>query len=165
MTLYTITDWLSIFALLIMLGFVGLGVAQWIRRKELSKVDSDIFVLGGFYIIVLSAYLFFEYYVINYRPVLINNFLEPSYPSSTTLLILTVISTAVIEVHRLIQKKELRNWIDFSLCTFGTLMVIGRIFSGVHWITDIIGSFLLSSALILLYVSVNQIVKEEVKKP
>ena len=32
-----------------------------------------------FYIVVMAAYLFFEFYVVNYRPVLINGFLEASY--------------------------------------------------------------------------------------
>ena len=72
MTLYNITDWASVLTLPIMLGFAILGLYQLIKRRSLFKVDSSILVLGGFYIIVLAWYLFFEYCIVNYRPVLIN---------------------------------------------------------------------------------------------
>lgn len=84
MAIYTVTDWLGLIPLCFILGFALLGLIQLIKRKSLFKVDSSILVLGAFYIVVMAAYLFFEFYVVNYRPVLINGFLEASYPSSTT---------------------------------------------------------------------------------
>ena len=85
MAIYTVTDWLGLIPLCFILGFALLGLIQLIKRKSLFKVDSSILVLGAFYIVVMAAYLFFEFYVVNYRPVLINGFLEASYPSSTNL--------------------------------------------------------------------------------
>lgn len=90
MTLYNITDWASILAVLIIFGFAILGLCQWIKRRSLFKVDSSILVLGGFYVVVFTACLFFEFFIINYRPVLINGFLEASYPSSTTMLVMCI---------------------------------------------------------------------------
>lgn len=161
MLLYYITDYLGLFAVLVALGFAVLGLVQLIRRKNLFRVDSSILVLGGFYLLMIGAYLFFEYNVVNYRPVLINHALEASYPSSTTMLVLCVMTTAKMQSHRLIQKKHRRIGINLLVVVFTVSMVIGRILSGVHWCTDIIGGILLSSVLIMLYYSVNQFVESK----
>lgn len=94
MTLYTITDHLSIVPLAIVAGFALLGLMQWIKRKIFWKVDRDILVLGGFYLAVMAIYVLFEVFVVNYRPVLIGGILEASYPSSTTMLVMCVMPTA-----------------------------------------------------------------------
>ena len=112
-SLYNITDWLGLVPIFVCMGFGILGFVQWIKRKSICKVDYDILIL------------LFESVVINYRPVLINGYLEASYPSSTTMLM-----------------------------AFITFMVIGRLVSGVHWFTDIVGGALLSSGLVMLYYSV-----------
>ena len=80
-TLYTITDWMGLLPIAIALGFAVLGLSQLIERKSLCRVDRSILILGGFYVVVLAAYLLFETVVINYRPVLVDGKLEASYPS------------------------------------------------------------------------------------
>ena len=151
MTLYTITDWLGLVPVVFGFGFAVLGLAQWIRRKSICKVDRSILVLGIFYIVTLAAYLLFEEWVINYRPVLIGGFLEASYPSSTTLLVLCVMPTAQFQLHRRIQNPILRRIACTSITVFIALMVVGRLLSGVHWLTDILGGILLASGLVMLY--------------
>ena len=150
-SLYTITDWLGLIPVCCMLGFAMLGLAQWVGRKHISRVDHSILALGGFYVAVTAAYLFFETYVVNYRPVLVNNVLEASYPSSTTLLVLTVMPTTVKQLNARIRKPVVRRGAAFALNCFTGFMVIGRLVSGVHWMTDIIGGVLLSAGLVLLY--------------
>ena len=149
--LYNITDWLGLVPIFLCMGFGVLGLTQWIKRKSICKVDHDIFVLGGFYIITIAAYLFFENVVINYRPVLINGYLEASYPSSTTLLVTCVMPTAVMQFNSRIRNKLLRNIVAATLVAFIAFMVIGRLLSGVHWLTDIVGGALLSTGLVLMY--------------
>ena len=151
MTLYTVTDWLGLVPLAFVMGFGVFGLVQWIRRKHLLKVDPDILVLGGFYMIVLAAYVLFETVVVNYRPVLINGRLEPSYPSSTTMLVRTVMPTAVIQFRDRIKNVALKRCISSAIIVFIAFVVIGRLVSGVHWLTDIIGGALLSAGLVLLY--------------
>jgi len=155
MLLYNITDWLGLVAIIVALGFAVLGLVQLIKKKSLSRVDNSILVLGGFYLLVIAAYLFFEYNIVNYRPVLINSILEASYPSSTTMLVMCIMPTAMMQFHRLIQNKTVRIVVNILLGIFTILMIVGRMLSGVHWFTDILGGMLISSALVMLYHSVN----------
>ena len=150
-SLYNITDWLGLVPLFVCMGFGILGLVQWIKRKSICKVDHDILILGGFYIITIAAYLFFENVVINYRPVLINGYLEASYPSSTILLVMCVMPTAVMQFNSRIRNKLLRNIFAATLVAFIAFMAIGRLLSGVHWLTDIVGGALLSTGLVLMY--------------
>lgn len=151
MTLYTVTDWLGLVPVGICLAFALLGLGQWIRRRSLRRVDRSILVLGGFYLVVIFCYLFFEAFVVNRRPVLIGGVLEASYPSSTTLLVLCVIPTAIMQLRGRIRRRWLSRTISALLTAFLAFMVVGRLLSGVHWITDIIGGGLLSAGLVTLY--------------
>lgn len=151
MGLYELTDLLSVIPLAIIGGFGFLGLVQWIKRKSFAKVDYSILVLGGFYILVLAIFALFEVMVINYRPVLIEGELEASYPSSTTMLVMCVLPTAVMQLRGRIQNRVLNHGVSFVLGAFMGFMVVVRLISGVHWITDIIGGALLSTGLVVLY--------------
>ena len=150
MTLYTITDWLGLVPIAVCLGFGMAGFLQLIRRRSLLRVDSDIVLLGLHYILVILAYLAFEMIPVNYRPVLIDGVLEASYPS-TTLLVLSVMPTLKFQIDRRAEKPSIRTMTGVFAITFSVFMVIGRLISGVHWATDIIGAVLLSMGLFLLY--------------
>ena len=151
MPIYTVTDWLGLVPVAIGFAFAVLGLVQWIRRKHILKVDRSIVLLGIFYLLVLGVYLLFESVVINYRPVLIDGRVEVSYPSSTTLLTLCVIPTAMWQLHRRIKRPVFRYIIQTILILFMLFMVVGRLLAGVHWITDIVGGALLSAGMVLLY--------------
>ena len=160
MSLYTITDWLGLVPLMFVVGFGTLGLIQWIKRKHLLKVDYSIFVLGGFYIVVMAVYVLFEMLVVNYRPVLISGILEASYPSSTTMLVMCVMPTAIMQFNARIKNNVLKQCVTSAIIAFIVFMVIGRLVSGVHWFTDIIGGALLSTGLVLMY---RAIISWEVK--
>ena len=151
MGLYELTDLLSVIPLAIIGGFGLLGLVQWIKRKSFAKVDYSILVLGGFYIVVLVIFALFEVLAINYRPVLIEGKLEASYPSSTTMLVMCVLPTAVMQLRGRIQNPVLNHSASFVLGAFTGFMVVVRLISGVHWVTDIIGGALLSTGLVVLY--------------
>ena len=164
MTLYNITDWAGVLAIFIAFGFAILGLVQWIKRKNIWKVDSSILSLGVFYILVFGVYAFFEFYVINCRPILINGILEASYPSSTTMLAMCVLPTAMMQFHHLIKNIKIRNIVNVSCGLFTAFMVIGRLICGVHWFTDIFGGLLFSIAMILLYCSTNNLILAKEKR-
>ena len=151
MTLYHLTDWLGLVPIIVALGFAILGLGQWIKRKQLSKVDRDLFVLGGFYMVVMTAYLFFEMVTVNYRPVLIEGILETSYPSSTTLLVLCVMPTTLMQCIQRIKNITWKRCVSAVIIAFTIFMVLGRLISGVHWFTDIVGGGLLSAGLVMMY--------------
>lgn len=156
MMLYTVTDWLGLVPIAVALGFAIFGLVQWIKRRRLFAVDRSIFALGGFYIAVITVYIFFEFAVINYRPVLINGYLEASYPSSTTMLVLCVMPTAIMQLCDRIQHSTLKKIVFIFISAFIAFMVIGRIISGVHWISDIIGGVLVSIGLVSIYYALTQ---------
>ena len=150
-TLYTITDWLGLVPIFICLCFGVLGLVQLIKRRSMIRVDPDILLLGIYYVLVIACYLIFEMIPINYRPVLIEGRLEASYPSSTTLLVLSVMPTLMFQANRRVSNAMIRKAVAVFVIAFSAFMVIGRLISGVHWVTDIIGSVLLSAGLYMLY--------------
>lgn len=151
MWVYTVTDWLGLLPIFICMVFGGVGLVQLIKRKSLLKVDKDIILLGVYYVLVIFGYLIFEMIPINYRPILIEGFLEASYPSSTTLLVMSVMPTLAFQSYRRIVNSKIKRGIYVFTVLFTTFMVVGRTVAGVHWLTDIIGSVLLSSGLYLIY--------------
>jgi undecaprenyl-diphosphatase len=152
---YHITDWLGIIPVLLAIFYACLGFYQLITRKSLFKVDKEIVFLGILYLILIGIYLFFENIIVNSRPILINGYLEASYPSSHTLMALTLCGSSIM-----INKKLYTNIISkmFNIISIViiSLTVIGRIISGVHWFTDILGGIIISITLLSLY---NLIIK------
>ena len=142
--LCTATDLLGLIPIGLALGFAVSGLVQLIKRRSLFKVDRSILVLGGFYIAVAAMYLLFEKVVINYRPVLIDGNSEASYPSSTTMLALCVIPTAMMQLKSRIRRTAVRRAVLVILGILTAFLLVGRLISGVHWLTDIIGGVLLS---------------------
>lgn len=151
MALYTVTDWLGLVPLAVCVGFGLLGLIQWIGRRSVCRVDRDLLVLGGYYVVVMAVFLLFESVVINYRPILIEGVLEASYPSSTTLLVMCVMPTAMMQLKDRIKNSLIRRILYAIIVGFVAFMVIGRLVSGVHWFSDIVGGALLSAGLVLMY--------------
>jgi len=163
MSIYTITDWLGLVPICVCLFFGSFGLMQLIRRKSLFKVDYDIIILGIYYIVVIAIFFAFEVVPINYRPILIDGVMEASYPSSTTLLVLSVMPTLVFQANRRLNNTFLKNGIFIYSVLFSIIMVIGRLIAGVHWFTDIVGGILLSAGVFYIYKAVILLCDEENK--
>ena len=151
MGIYNITDWLGLVPFFICMIFGGIGFVQLLKRRSLLKVDYDIIFLGIYYIIVIWGYLIFEMIPINYRPILIEGVMEASYPSSTTLLVLGVMPTLIEQVNRRSESVIFKGTINAFVICFSVFMVLGRLISGVHWLTDIVGAIMLSLGLFCIY--------------
>ena len=132
MTVYVLTDWLGLVPVFVCMLFGCIGFIQLVKRRSLVKVDYDILLLGIYYIVVIAGYLIFEVIPINYRPILIEGRMEASYPSSTTLLVLSVMSTLIFQVKSRVENEVSKRVIGVVSAIFMLFMVVGRLISGVH---------------------------------
>lgn len=148
-----VSDLLGKLALLIAAGFACLGLYQLVTRKSLKKVDADLFVLAGLYASLMLVYIFFEKCVINYRPFILDDAtgLEPSFPSSHTMLSVVIFLSAAYEARRRLKDVTLQKPVRIALGALCAVTVVCRLFSGVHWLTDILGGLFVSGALLSLY--------------
>lgn len=161
MSLYDLTDLLSVIPLGVCALFGLMGAVQLIRRKSLRKVDRDILLLGIYYVAVIGAFFLFEIFPVNYRPVFIEGELEASYPSSTTLLVLSVMPTLMFQADRRCGSVGLKWAVRIFTVLFSAFMVVSRLVCGVHWLTDIVGGLILSAGLFLLYKAAVRIFEEK----
>ena len=163
---YRLTDWLGLVPLLTAGGFAAAGLGQLWRRKSLRRVDRRLLALGAFYLVVIAFYLFFERVVINCRPILLGAGPEASYPSSHTVMAVTVMVTAVMELRALCPKRRgLCRAAEAAAGLVAGITAAGRLLSGVHWLTDIVGGLLLSAALTALYGAVLNLTGEDPALP
>jgi len=63
--------------------------------------------------------------------------------------------TAMMQFGARIRSHALRRWAAVCVTVFTVFMVMGRLVSGVHWLSDIIGGALLSAGLVTLYRAVS----------
>lgn len=158
---YKLSELLGLMSLAVAGGFALLGAWQLVKGRSLRAVDKGIWLLGGFYVLVIFYYVFFDKVVVNYRPVLSEGELEASYPSSHTMLSICVLFTAVHQFHfRLKKWPKLLFWATIACWAVMVETVVCRLMSGVHWLTDIVGGILLSTALISLYCFVAKLLVE-----
>lgn len=161
---YKVTEITGILALLVAAAFGLLGVAQLVTKKSIAKVDIDIIILGGFYVLVMVFYVLFEILTINYRPVILDEGLEASYPSSHSMLVFCIMITAIMQFRSRISEKNVLLVAEIASIVIIAVTVLGRLVSGVHWFTDILGGVLLGSALVMLYYSAIECMKFMRKK-
>ena len=152
-SIYTITEIGGILAIGVVALFAGMGFVQLIRRRSLLKVDRELLLLGGLYVIIGFLYVLFKKVVINYRPVIMPGDLHPesSFPSSHSMLGCTVMGSAYLLVDRYVKNPRTVKLLHV-LCIINMIVIVGgRFLSGVHWFTDILGGILISTALIAGY--------------
>lgn len=149
--LHKTTEYLGYAGAIFPLFFFGLGVYQLFKRKSLKKVDSCIYIAGAFYVLMIIIYELFEALVINCRPVILDGTLEASYPSSHTFLTICFCLSTIFLNNMAYSKKSWTR--PMNICAWILLAIIplGRLFSGVHWLSDILGGVLIGMALVYLF--------------
>lgn len=154
MTWYNITNCLGIISIIIALAYVLIGLIQLVKRKNVFKVDKEIIALGIFYVILAAIYIAFEIFIVNYRPILMDGELEASYPSSHTMLTIFICASAILINSKLFNDNKIAKITNVVALILMIVTVIGRLLSGVHWFTDILGGIIIASALLMSYYTV-----------
>ncbi|MBQ9415146.1 MAG: phosphatase PAP2 family protein [Clostridia bacterium] len=146
---YDITDWLGVAAVLTAAVFAVAGLIEWIRRKSLFKVDRELLILGGLYLIVIGLYLLFELCPVNVRPILLpgSTHPAPSFPSSHTMIVCVIMGSTMTLIPRYIRQKRLCRLLQILCAVVIGVTIVGRLIAGVHWATDILGGCLIAAAL------------------
>lgn len=159
--LYELTDYLGYISLAIAAVYALVGFMQLIKRKSLLKVDKEILMLAGFYAVVIGLYILFEIFIINYRPVVFDEGLEASYPSSHTVLAVCICGSAVLLNKKIFNKVKGIKVVNIACIAILVLTVVGRLLSGVHWFSDILGGIIISAALLMTFYSLLNLNKKE----
>ena len=160
---YKLTQLLGVLAIAVAAVFAVVGLVQLIQRKSLLKVDKKILMLGVIYFLVIMLYVLFEKVPFNYRPVVLDpaEGLEPSYPSTHTMIILTIFGTAVGILSDYIKHTKLVLLLKITALIIMAVTIIGRLICGVHWFTDIAGGVIISLFFINLF---KDLTKETTKQ-
>lgn len=152
-TWYNVSEIMGYFAIAIVAVWGAIGVKQLIKWKSLKAVDTKLYILAAFYVIMLALYIIFDKIAINLRPVIIDakEGLEPSYPSSHTFLAIFVCLSSIIMCEAYIKKNKYRKIVNALTLVLMVAVILTRLMSGAHWITDIIGSLLAGSMLLSFF--------------
>ena len=150
---YQVTNLLGFWAILCGAVFACIGLKQLIERKSLKQVDAKILALGGLFVLLGVIYVLFEKVVINCRPVLMEGETVPeaSFPSSHTVLAFVIFGAIAMMLKDYLQNKRLVSMLQNACLVLILVSVIGRLISGVHWFTDILGGIFLSYALLMVF--------------
>ena len=126
-------------------AYYGLmGLIELIKKKSFKKVNYRYYILACFYAIFVALYFFFEKVIINYRPVIVDGAIEASYPSTHTLLAICLCGTSLIVSKLLIKNETIRKLFDIAAWILMIVIVVARLISGVHWLSDIFGGIIIS---------------------
>ena len=159
---YQVTNLLGFWAILCGAIFACIGLKQLIERKSLKQVDAKILALGGLFVLLGVIYVLFEKVVINCRPVLMEGETVPeaSFPSSHTVLAFVIFGAIAMMLKDYLQDKRLVSMLQNACLVLILVSVIGRLISGVHWFTDILGGIFLSVALLQAFSGILEKLKE-----
>ena len=162
---YKVSEVLGYLIFLVIAVFAFIGCYQLIKRKSLMKVDKDLYALAITYVFTFALYIFFDkVLVINLRPIIMagESIAEPSFPSSHTLLAVSVLGTAISECGK-IRRKSFRVSLVIVLAILMGATVLSRLFSGVHWVTDIVAGILWGEVMMTLYQLFSTLLAKEEK--
>ena len=142
---YNISKYVGFLAFAFIAFYGIIGLIELIKKKSFKDINKVLYALVVFYVCIAIIYALFEVLTINYRPILMDNELEASYPSSHTLLAICVCGSSLIVSHHLIKKEKLKIILNVVATIMMILIIVTRFLSGVHWFTDIIGAIIISA--------------------
>ncbi len=148
-----VSDIMMYIAFVVVISFAVMGLLRLLRTKSISGVGKVLIGLGILYAVVAVIYVAFGKIPINYRPVIKpdETELETSFPSTHTLVICSVMGSAILAWDRLISDRRLVNVLRILALVVMVVGVCARALAGVHWLSDIAAGILFSLTLISFY--------------
>lgn len=144
-----ISDILLYTSFIVAIAGVVIGLYQLITRKSLFKVDSFIIIFGIFLVAAVILWILFDYVIkINYRPLNPN---EGSFPSTHVLLTVFLTNVGGLMLAKYCKNTTLIIVAYVVSLLFIILVVLFRILSGMHYITDVFGGLFLGFSLSYLF--------------
>lgn len=141
--------------------FAALTVIEMVIRKGIFKADQSLYALCVIYVLVIIAYVLFDKIAINFRPIDMGEGLEPSYPSTHTMLAVVVFVTGAIQLKYRLDESVIKKTVIIVLYALNGLMILFRMLSGVHWFTDILGGVIIGVVFISLYINMLSFINDK----
>lgn len=143
------------------LGIALVGVlAVWflvriIREKSLKALTRKEYELGVLYLLTCVLYVVFSKIVINYRPIIKwdEEGPESSFPSTHAMIAVVIFGSFCCIAGNYIKNEKLCKLIRILCVILAVLVIVGRMLSGVHWFTDIVGGVLVALSLVFAYLA------------
>ncbi len=149
---YEVTEVLGYVEIAVAVFIFLLAVWQLVTRKSIRRIDREVIAMMVPYALIVIFYVLFERISPNFRPVLLEEGLEMSFPSTHTVLGVGVMVTAEAFFARHFRDNTfLGKWMPWICRIISVTTVFCRAMSGVHWVTDILGGLLLAFAIAFVY--------------
>lgn len=160
-----LSDVVLYFSLAFAGGLMIYGLNQLITRKSFFKVDKDIlFAGGGILLILVLWFLFDKAFVVNYRPILIDDFAYASFPSTHVMFstfVLLVSCRIIIKRNPYTLVYSIAGYVGMSFLIL--ISTLGRILSCMHWMTDVLGGVCIGLGLYFLVLGLDKIFENKKK--
>lgn len=149
---YEITEILGYVEIAVAVCIFLLAVYQLVTRKSVRKMDREVIAMMVPYALIVIFYVLFERISPNFRPVLLEEGLEMSFPSTHTVLGVGIMVTAEAFFARHFRNNTfMGKWMPWICRIISVTTVFCRTMSGVHWATDILGGLILAFAIAFVY--------------
>lgn len=152
-----LSDVLMIISIAAVALIAVISIIQLVKRKSLKMIDREIYAFAIVLALMACIYVLFEVIDLNFRPILIGGKVEASYPSSHTMLALTVFMCIMVYCLSNLKSKKYKIISSSILGVVIIAVVLFRVLSGMHWVTDIIASIILSLMLTSYYILIDAI--------
>lgn len=153
---FIISEALGYFSLFVAVVVLFGGAIGVFKARSFRGISKQHFYAMAAYAVLVFLYVLFDFAVVNCRPVLEagQTVPESSFPSTHTMIAMIVMGVFARFVNKTIGVNKKNAMISAVCYAIAVVTVFARFLSGVHWATDILGSILISMAVIFAYQAV-----------
>ncbi|MBQ0071593.1 MAG: phosphatase PAP2 family protein [Spirochaetales bacterium] len=135
-------------------AFFGvMGIVELIQKKDLKKVHKSLLAFIPVFVLLVVLYLLFTKVSPNYRPVLTEEGLEESFPSSHVMvsIMFSLTGLTMFRDFHFKLNSAISKTVETAAFVLPCLVAVFRLLSGMHWFTDVLGGIFLGAFLVQLH--------------